>query len=304
MEKSGPVRTFSYHYRKKYGHGVGKVPLDVGVVCPNRARGGCIFCRPSSFTPSYLDSKDDLKSQLASGKKSLLKGRFKKYLAYFQQETCTVLPREKLLDHFAIPLVDPDCIGLIVSTRPDCVDKTLLVVLAELVLQHDKECLIELGIQSVHENSLALLNRNHGFADFVSTANLVKSFDCFELGAHLILGIPGETVGDMIRSLETVCSFQVDALKLHHLQVIKGTPLEKRYLRREVAVFSLEDYLVLLTQLLPRIPARVTLHRLWATSHPDLLVAPRWNVLASDLSRRLVAMMKDEGVWQGKYAPY
>ena len=164
---SAPViRTFSYHYREKYGHGVGKIPVDMGQPCPNRARGGCIFCRPASFTPSYLKNKDDLLRQVAAGKKHLLKGRFKKYFAYFQQETCTSLPVEQLVPAFRLLLTDVDCVGLILSTRPDCVKDQLIKSLAELISKTGKECLFELGLQSVHERSLKMLNRNHSFGDF------------------------------------------------------------------------------------------------------------------------------------------
>lgn len=127
------IRTFSHHCREKYGHGVGKIPVDMGQSCPNRRHGGCIFCRPASFTPSYLKNTDDLLRQVAAGKKHLLKGRFSKYFAYFQQETCTALPVEQLLPAFHLLLTDADCHGLILSTRPDYVSEQLIKLLAQLV---------------------------------------------------------------------------------------------------------------------------------------------------------------------------
>jgi radical SAM protein (TIGR01212 family) len=294
------IRTFSYHYREKYGHGVGKIPVDMGQPCPNRVNGGCIFCRPASFTPSYLKNTDDLLRQVATGKKHLLKGRFKKYFAYFQQETCTALPVEQLLPAFHLLLTDADCVGLILSTRPDYVKEQLIKPLAELVNKTGKECLFELGLQSVHERSLKLLNRNHSFADFQDAVRQIKGAGCFELGAHLIFGIPGESEGDMLRSVRTVCELGVNALKLHHLQVIRDTSLQELYEQGQVALFSREEYLYFLLKALPIIPAEVTIHRLWATAHPDLLVAPKWNVLASSLSGALREKMAEMGVWQGK----
>jgi hypothetical protein len=294
------IRTFSYHYREKYGHGVGKIPVDMGQTCPNRLYGGCIFCRPASFTPSCLQNTDDLLRQVTAGKKHLLKGRFKKYFAYFQQETCTSLPVEELLPMFRLLVADIDCVGLILSTRPDYIDEQLLIPLAELVHQTGKECLFELGLQTVHERSLEFLNRNHTFTDFQDAVRLIQRQSCFELGTHLIFGIPGENEEDMLCSVKTVCDLGVNALKLHHLQVIRETPLEVLYKQGKATVFSLEAYLQLLLKILPIIPAEVTIHRLWATAHPDLLVAPQWNVLASALSEKLRKKMEEKGLAQGQ----
>jgi hypothetical protein len=296
------IRTFSYHAREKYGHGVGKIPVDMGQPCPNRLNGGCIFCRPASFTPSYLHTTDELPRQVAAGKKQLLKGRFNKYFVYFQQETCTALPVSRLLPVFRLVLADTDCIGLILSTRPDYISERLLSPLADLIKVTGKECLFELGLQSVHERSLRLLNRNHGFAAFQDAAGLIKGAGCFELGAHLIFGIPGESDEDMLSSVTTVCRLGVNALKLHHLQIIRETPLQKLFEQGTAAVFSLEAYLQFLLRVLPIIPIEVTIHRLWATAHPALLIAPRWNVLAGRLSEVLRAKMVETGIRQGQGA--
>jgi len=300
---SSPViRTFSYHYRDKYGHGVGKIPVDMGQPCPNRLQGGCIFCRPASFTPAYLCNTDDVLRQVAAGKKHLLRGRFKKYFAYFQQETCTALPVEQLLPVFQLLLADAACIGLILSTRPDYVSIQLLEPLAELLGTTGKECLFELGLQSVHERSLKFLNRNHSYSSFEDAVRLIRRAGSFELGAHLIFGIPGECAEDMLCSVQTVCRLGVNALKLHHLQVIRDTPLAELYAQGSVEVFSLEGYMQFLLQALPLIPADVTIHRLWATAHPELLVAPHWHVLAGRLSEMLRHKMVEVGIWQGQHA--
>lgn len=271
----------------------------MGLPCPNRLHGGCIFCRPASFTPSCLLSTDDLQAQIAAGKKQLLHGRFKRYFAYFQQETCTALPVEQLLPACRFLLNDGECVGLILSTRPDYVPNRLLLLLAELVRETGKECLFELGLQSVHQKSLELLNRNHSFRDFQDAVRRIQAIGCFELGAHLIFGVPGESEKDMFESIRTVCRLGITALKLHHLQVIRDTPLQKLYEQGKVALFSEKEYLNFLLQALPIIPAEVTIHRLWATAHPELLIAPRWNVLAGDLSRTLRQKMEELGIWQG-----
>jgi radical SAM protein (TIGR01212 family) len=294
------IRTFSVHCRSKYGEGVGKVPVDIGLVCPNRKNGGCIYCRPASFTPYCLDRADDILTQLTKAKASLLKGRFRKYFAYFQQETCTAAPVDQLMQLFGMLLADENCVGLILSTRPDALHKDLLDPLAGLLGEMDKDCLFELGVQTAHESSLRLLNRNHSYTHFSDSVQLIQSYDCFEVGAHLIFGIPQESEDDMLVSVQRICSLGVNALKLHHLQVIKETPLEKQFMDGAVQVFSLESYLDFLVKVLVIIPSKVTIHRLWATAHPELLVAPKWNVLASELSGQLRAKMKERGLYQGK----
>lgn len=296
------LRTFSFHYRQKYGHGVGKIPVDMGRPCPNRQWGGCIFCRAAGFTPAYLNKADELTDQVAAGKRHLLRGRFTSYFAYFQQETCTAVAVEELLPAFESLLTDADCIGLILSTRPDYVSDQLLERLAALVDKTGKECLFELGLQSRHERSLQWLNRRHTFADFADAARRITAPGCFELGAHLIFGIPGESRRDMLETVRSVCALGVHALKLHHLQVIRDTRLEILYARGNITLFAMADYIDFLLQALPIIPSDVAIHRLWATAHPELLVAPRWNILAGELSEILRRKMVAAGVRQGQAA--
>ena len=297
--KAPLIRTFSYHCRQKYGMAVGKIPLDVGITCPNRMRGGCIYCRSASFTPSCLRSGDDIPTQIERGKLHLLKGRFRYYFAYFQQETVTALAQEKLLPLLAAVLEDPSCTGLVLSTRPDHLPEKLVESLALLIEQSNKDCLIELGLQSIHAKSLELLNRNHTLDDFLVAVERVKQYDRLQVGAHLIFGIPGESWTDMVQTVEFVAGLKLDALKLHHLQVIKDTTLHAMYLQNRFSLFSLEEYMDFLLRIIPLIPEHVTLHRLWSTSHPSLLVAPKWHVLAGELSRILQQRLTEQGLHQG-----
>ncbi|MGW8161697.1 MAG: TIGR01212 family radical SAM protein [Desulfobulbales bacterium] len=297
-----PVNTFSLHYREKYGQAVGKIPLDTGLVCPNRQHGGCIYCHAGSFTPSYLDKNDSIADQLELGKKFLLKDRFRIFFGYFQQETSTAMAAARLIPVLAEVLADRNCAGIIVSTRPDNLDRLLLEKLAELARKTGKEFLLEIGLQSFHERSLKLLNRNHSVQDFVDAVNRIQAAPELQIGVHLILGIPGESEEDMRTSLCAVCDLGVDAIKLHHLQVIRDTSLHAMHRQQEIPVFTAEGYLELLTRLLPEIPQHIVMHRLWSHSHPDLLVAPRWDLFAGNLSVRLRAMLAEQGVYQGKFS--
>lgn len=298
--ESPRLRSFSQDCRERYGRTVGKIPLDLGLPCPNRAHGGCIFCHPASFTPASLRATDPLSEQIRRGKALLLKGRFRRYFAYFQQETCTALPTDRLLPQLAQVLADADCLGLILSTRPDAIARDLPPALSQLTKECGKDCLIELGLQSRHARSLAWLNRNHGFEDFVQAVERLSRHDQLRIGVHLILGIPGESEADMVDSLRSVCALPIHALKLHHLQVIRDTPLHRLYEQGQVEVYGLEAYMELLLRLLPWIPASITLHRLWATAHPALLIAPRWHVVVAELSKRLQQLMVERNISQGQ----
>ncbi|MDH3346949.1 MAG: TIGR01212 family radical SAM protein [Desulfobulbaceae bacterium] len=287
------ITTFSTHYRQKYGGSVGKIPLDVGVKCPNRRTGGCIFCQPAGFTPLFLDPNDSISSQLGKGKKDLLRRKFRFFLGYFQQETVTALSLDLLKPILEKVIADPLCVGLIISTRPDYIYSDIVAALNDLQRSSGKEILVELGLQSIHQKSLDLLNRNHSYADYQGAATLIRQTDGLQLGAHLIFGIPGESTQEMLSTVEEVCASGVDALKFHHLQVIRDTELHHMYQRGEVGVFTVEDYMKLLSQVIARVPQSVVIHRFWSTSHPDILIAPKWNMHAYELNDLFCSYQKN-----------
>lgn len=278
---------------------MGKLPLDLGHRCPNRRYGGCIFCAAPAFSPGYLQAKGDISSQLDRGKKQFLHKRFRKYFAYFQQETATAQPISHLLPVLEMVLGDPDCVGVILSTRPDYISEELPVKLAEMAEFSGKDCLIELGLQSVHKASLALLNRNHSYSDFLQACKKIRRFETLEIGVHLLFGIPGETRADMLASVKEVVDLGVDALKFHQLQILKETPLEEFYAQGRVIPMLMDEYLDLLLEILPMVPENVVVHRLWATAHPDMLIAPRWQVLAAELNEQLRKRMEEREIHQG-----
>lgn len=291
------INLFSQHYRRKYGQPVGKIALGLGRPCPNRQLGGCVFCSPASFTPYYLQGADEITTQLAKGRLFLDSRKFSRYFAYFQQETATVGPLAELATAFRLATAGPGCVGLIVSTRPDCLGAEILAELADL--GQGREVLVEIGLQSAHDRTLRFLNRNHTVADFIETANRVKAAG-LALGVHLIVGLPGEEFLDMLATVKLVAELRVDAVKFHHLQVIKDTPLHRIYHERPFPLLAAPDYLLILARLLAHIPAEVVIHRLWSSSDPALLVQPRWGGLgAQQLHAILAAIMEREGLRQG-----
>lgn len=296
------ITTFSQHYKKQYGEPVGKIALDAGLACPNRKNGGCIFCAPRSFTPFYLDKGDSLASQLAKGKAYLAKRKFRRYFAYFQQETTTAAPVAQLLPLFSEAVADRDCIGLIISTRPDAVPDELLGSLSDLAETDGKEILLELGLQSAHDQTLRFLNRNHTFADFADTARRISQHPRIQCGVHLILGLPGETKADMLATIRSVVPLGIAYIKFHHLQIIKNTRLLEIYNETPFTLFGAQEYLETLAYLLSHVPREVVLHRLWSTASPEQLVLPRWNVYSHELHTMLMRIMREQELFQGKNA--
>lgn len=194
---------------------------------------------------------------------------------------------------------EQDCVGCIISTRPDYLGQDVVDCLSAAAARTRKEILVEVGVQSMHEKSLRLLNRNHSVDDILQAVKRIKKSKQLSLGVHLILGLPGETQKDMRQTLARICALEVDAIKLHHLQVIEKTVLHRMYLQGRVPIFGLSEYLDLLCDLLPLIPERIVLHRLWSHAPPQVLVAPRWNLLSGEVSNLLVQKMQKRRLHQG-----
>lgn len=285
----------------RYGQPVGKIALSLGRVCPNRQRGGCTYCAPASFTPYYLDERGSVADQLAQGRRFLEVRKFRRYFAYFQQETSTDGPLEEIFAAFQQAMAGPDCVGLIVSTRPDCLGEGVVDGLASLISKEQgKEVLVEVGLQSSHDKTLRRINRNHTYHDFVEAACRLKAAK-IGLGVHLIIGLPGEDLDDMLTTVQRVTALGVDAIKFHHLQVIRGTILHREYETEPFITYPPHEYLTILARLLAYVPASVVIHRLWSYSDPSLLVQPNWGGMgAHQLHALLSQIMTREGLGQGK----
>lgn len=299
-----PIRRLNWfgdHARERWGGMVGKIMLHAGVACPNRSRGGCVYCSAESYAPYYLHAGDSVEDQLAQGKESLRHLGAERYFAGFQQETSTACRFEDVEARLMAPLRDADCVGLAVSTRPDCVSEPFLEAFARAAEPFPgKPVVIELGLQSSDDGMLARLNRNHTAADFAAAMRLLRRFPRFETGAHLILGLPGETLEQMRDSIRFACGHGAGHLKLHHLQVVRGTPLSASYAAEPFPLPSAGEYLDWLCGLIPWIPAGVVVHRLWSNCRPDLLEHPRWNIESARLHERLSRLLEERGIVQGE----
>jgi len=245
------VNTYGSHLKQKYGRRVFRAGISTGFDCPHRKeKGGCVFCLPETFTDSEIKTDMSPLEQLELIVPKIKKGcGVDKVLAYFQDNTSTAANPEKLRKIFANALQHSDVIGLIISTRPDAIDEDVL----EMLISLQTDICLEIGVQSIHQKSLDLLRRGHSMKEVERAIRLTEEYGV-ELGIHLILGIPGESLEDMI---ETVQYFNtkksVTQLKLHNLIVFEGTELSQ--FDREILsrIPTYEEYVELLGKIVPYI---------------------------------------------------
>ena len=224
--------SYAAFFRKVYGERLQKVTIDAGFSCPNRdsddrTKGGCIFCNNSAFNPSYCSPTKSIRQQIDEGI-VFHRQRYPnttRYLAYFQPYSNTFAPLETLKAKYEEALNHPDVTGLIIGTRPDCVDEQKLDYIASLAKKTGYYIAVEYGIESCYDKTLAAINRKHDFAATRRAIEMTHSYG-LHCGAHLILGLPGESREMIVDEADMINSLPIDTLKLHQLQIIVGTRLE------------------------------------------------------------------------------
>lgn len=300
--------TVGRYFKSRFGSKVRKIPISLsGFTCPNidgfKAKGGCIYCKNESFSPSLglkkdeqselknlknfkmnfsIDSNPILETQLKELEEQFNfhsnyhreKFKINKFMVYFQSFTNTYAPLETLKKLYTKALSFPNVIGMSIGTRVDCVNDELLDFL-QIFVENGKEIWIEYGIQSIYEESLKITNRGHTM-DGVKELFENTSKRGIKVCAHLIYGLPKESIPMMIHSLKVILSYGVHSLKIHPLYVVKGTPLANMYKKGEYSPISLEDYTDAIIQSLKIIPKDIVIQRVSAGVHDDSLIAPTW----------------------------
>lgn len=282
---------------------VRKLPVHTYLGCPHRQRGegGCSYCDNAAFS-SMGDSAVSVSAQIEEGVARARRSGFTgKFIAYFQTQTNTNADTS-VLTRLWRPIYDyrEDIVGLSVSTRPDCLPDAVLGLLAEL--GRDFMVWLELGLQSAHDRTLALINRGHTFSCFKDAVERTKSYPGILTCAHIILGLPKEGEGEMRETVHALNRLKLDGLKIHHLQVVRGTPLEEVYRKGGVATFTAEEYVSLLAALLPYLSAQICLQRLVGEVKEEMLVAPKWSTPKTRIIQLVEQRMHEGGVWQGRWA--
>lgn len=298
-----PYNDYGHWIRERFDFRVQKISVDAGFSCPNRdgtlSHGGCIFCDNRTFNPSYCEPSKPIAEQIEEGKRFFSrKYPDMKYIAYFQAYSNTYAPLDVLRRRYEEALAVPDVVGLVVGTRPDCIDSPLLDYLEELNRQ--TFLVVEYGIESVNDRTLLRINRGHDFA--CSRRAISETHQRGILtGGHVILGLPGEDRDENIRQAAVISDLQLDILKIHQLQVIRGTQLATEYAKKPFALFSPDKYIDTVIAYLERLRSDIVVERFVSQSPGDMLIAPRWGLKNHEFTNRLVNRMKELGTWQGRF---
>ena len=259
---------------------VQKISIDAGFTCPNRdgriGIGGCIFCDNKSFNPSYCSHKKSITEQLEDGKRFFAKKYPEmKYLAYFQAYTNTYDTVDKLKQLYEEALKVEDVVGIVIGTRPDCVSSELLDYLEEL--NKRTFLIVEYGIESCNDDTLRYINRGHDFACTRKAVEETAKRGIY-VGGHVIMGLPGEDASESLRQAPIISSLPLTMLKIHQMQIIKGTRLAKMYKERPFHLYTIEEYIDLITQYIGLLRSDLVLERFVTQSPPEMLIAPKWGL--------------------------
>lgn len=268
---------FSEHLKDKFGVKVYKVTLDAGFTCPNRdgslSSEGCIFCDGSGSFAQLCSNQLSIKKQLESGiMQNREKYKAKKFMSYFQAYTNTYKDVSELKEIYDSAL-NEDVVGLSIGTRPDCVDDEKLDLIAEYT--NDYYTWIEYGLQSVHDKSLKFINRGHDFAQFEKACINTLNRN-INVCAHVVIGLPGETRNDMLKTAKTIASMGIQGVKIHLLCVLKGTKLTEMYNNNEIKIMDEDEYIETMCDFLELLPPEMTIQRLTGNGLKPILIAPGW----------------------------
>lgn len=260
---------------------VQKLSVAVSGTCPNRdgtiSRGGCSYCNNRSFAPAYCQPGLSVKEQIERGKLFFArKYPAMKYMAYFQTYTSTHLADRARLEGWLKEAAECDgVVGIVIGTRPDCLPEETVEVIAGFQIP----VMIELGAESSHDETLARVNRGHSWAQTEEAVRRCADAG-LHCGLHLIMGLPGETEEMMLLTIERACRLPIESLKLHQLQIIKGTRMEQelREGRLEIMKFSPESYADLCARIVAMMPRRIAIERFLAQAPPEMVISPRWGL--------------------------
>ena len=288
----------------RFPYKVQKISLNAGFSCPNRdgtkGWGGCSYCNNQTFSPDYCHTGRSITEQLDEGIAFFArKYPEMKYLAYFQVYTGTYGEMSRLVTCYEEALAHAGVVGLIIGTRPDCMPGELLEYLATL----SRRCymMVEYGIESTLDATLLKINRGHDYACAVDAVRRTAEAG-IPVGAHMILGLPGESRGEMLSHAARLSELPLTMVKLHQLQLIRGTRMAREY-EREPADFhfyAVDEYIDLAIDFIERLRPDIVVERFVSQSPDTLLIAPRWGLKNHEFSARLLRRMRERGAYQGR----
>ena len=295
---------FSSFIRAHFNQRVQKISLNTGFTCPNRdgtkGLGGCTYCNNNSFNPDYCTPEKSIKDQLEEGIAFFAK-RYKtqKYLAYFQAYTNTYAEIELVKKMYLQAVEYPDVVGLVIGTRPDCISTELLDFLEDLATRTFVS--LEFGVESTLNRTLELVNRCHSFEETITAYEMAKDRNIY-LGAHMIIGLPGESNTDILNHAIALSRLPIHFLKLHQLQVLKNTKMAVEFRRNpeNFKLYSVETYIELLSEFLTLLPPDIIIERFISEAPHDLLLAPKWGLKNFEFVNLFDKFLVKNNLWQGK----
>jgi radical SAM protein (TIGR01212 family) len=266
--------------QSELGCKVQKISVNAGMTCPNRdgtlGTGGCTFCNNQTFNPAYCRTEKSVTQQLEEGKQFFArKYPAMKYLAYFQAYTNTYAELDRLVSLYEEALRVPDVVGLVIGTRPDCMPDNLLDYLEEL--NRRTFLIVEYGVESANDETLLRINRGHTFRQSCEAIRRTAERG-IRVGAHVILGFPWEPFDELMRQAEEIGRLPLTTLKLHQLQIIRGTQLAREYAEHPWAVPTAEEYIDLVLHYISRLPYGLVMERFVSQSPPEMVIAPQWGL--------------------------
>jgi uncharacterized protein len=290
----------SYWYNL-FGCRVHKLSIDAGFTCPNRdghiASGGCIYCDGRG---SILRQKGELPSiadQIRAGKKYYADSA-SRYIAYFQTFTNTYAPVEKLQAFYNEALLQEDVIGLSIGTRPDCLGSDVIELLSSYTKKY--HIWVELGLQSMHDRTLKFINRGHNFQQFLDAVNALAGLN-LNICVHIIIGLPGESDADILRTAKTLAALPINGIKIHSLLALDGTTLGEMFKKNSVTMISEEKYVALAADVLEVLPPEIIIQRLTADGYRDIFLAPAWAMNKLAVLNSINQELEKRDTYQGIY---
>lgn len=304
MEKR--YNSFTGYFREKYGCRLQKIVIDAGFTCPNRdgsvGTGGCTYCNNAAFHPNYSTPDKPVLQQIEEGIE-FHKGRYRNthdYLAYFQSFSNTYAPLEVLREFYGQALEHPSVRGIVVGTRPDCIDDEKLDYFQ--ALSKDKVVIIEYGIESCYDKTLRRINRGHDFAAAVRAVEATAARGIFQ-GAHFIMGLPGESREELIGMAPIINKLPLNTLKFHQLQIIKGTAMEREYERvpEDFISFTLDGYVDFFVDFLEYLRPDLYIERFAGEVPPRFVNHTPWGLIRNtELLRLLDKRLQERDTYQGR----
>lgn len=300
-----PYNDFGSWIRRQFPFRVQKISVDAGFTCPNRngyiSHGGCIYCDNRTFNPAYCNRNRSIKEQIEAGK-SFFARKYPemKYLAYFQAFTNTYGSIDELKSKYEEALAVDNVVGIVIGTRPDCVSDEVLDYIAEL----NKQCftIVEYGIESANNATLEYINRGHSYECSLNAVRRTKERGILT-GGHIIIGLPGEDKQESIRQASMISDMGLDILKIHQLQIIRGTKLASEYEKNHFHLYSVDEYIEVISEYVQHLEPKIILERFVSQSPKELLIAPKWDLKNYEFTNRLINYMNTTGAYQGKYVP-